>query len=86
MGLITEMFLTFEGYSAPEVGDKIRINCIFKGVIRDACTLYIISVMDCIDEPYTVLIKVGELKLDDSWMPVKNTDFSYKNTPPNSFH
>ena len=35
MGLITEMFLTFEGYLKPEVGDHLRISCLFNGVVQE---------------------------------------------------
>ncbi|MDU6431712.1 MAG: hypothetical protein E6556_01845 [Pantoea sp.] len=58
MGLITEMFLTFDGYLKPMVGDHLRINCLFKGVVRDVCTVVIVEVCDCVDEPETVLIRI----------------------------
>ncbi len=56
MGLITEMFLTFDGFMKPDIGDHLRISCIFKGVVRDVYTVVIEQVCDCIDEPGTVLI------------------------------
>lgn len=58
MGLITEMFLSFGGFVKPQVGDHLRINCMFKGVKRDAYTVVIAQVSDCLDEPKTVLIQV----------------------------
>lgn len=58
-GLITEMFLTFDGFMRPDVGDQLRINCMFKGVVRDVYTVLIAQVCDCIDEPETVLISVS---------------------------
>jgi hypothetical protein len=60
MGLITEMFLTFEGYLKPEVGDHLRISCLFKGVVQDVYTVEISEVCDCENEPQTVLIRIKE--------------------------
>lgn len=57
MGLINEMFLTFDGYTKPDVGDHLRISCLFKGVVRDVYTVIISQVSDCVDEPETVLIR-----------------------------
>lgn len=65
MGLITEMFLTFDGFDKPNVGDHLRISCMFKGVVRDIYTVLISKVCDCIDEPGTVLIKVGKIEASD---------------------
>lgn len=66
MGLITEMFLTFDGYLKPEVGDHLRISCLFRGVVRDVYTVVIAKVSDCIDEPETVLIQIkSQQKVDD---------------------
>lgn len=65
MGLIKEMFLTFEGYMKPDVGDELRISCLFKGVIRDVYTVIISQVSECIDEPETVLIQIGSLKASE---------------------
>lgn len=59
MGLITEMFLTFDGYLKPEIGDHLRISCLFKGVVRDVYTVVIAKVLDCVDEPDTVLIQIA---------------------------
>lgn len=58
MGLITEMFLTFKGYEKPEVGDHLRISCMFKGVVRDVFISKISQVRECVDEPETVLIQL----------------------------
>jgi hypothetical protein len=58
MGLITEMFLTFDGFMKPEIGDHLRISCVFKGVVRDVYTVVITQVCDCVEEPETVLIRV----------------------------
>lgn len=58
MGLITEMFLTFNGYLKPEVGDHLRISCLFKGVVRDVYTVEVANVLDCVDEPDLVLIQI----------------------------
>ncbi|MGX9243393.1 hypothetical protein ACWXWB_19475 [Pantoea dispersa] len=58
MGLITEMFLTFEGYLKPEVGDHLRISCLFKGIVQDIYKVEISKVSECVDEPETVLIQV----------------------------
>ncbi|WP_210452335.1 hypothetical protein [Pantoea ananatis] len=58
MGLITEMFLTFEGYLKPEVGDHLRISCLFKDIVRDVYTVVITKIFDCMDETETVLIQV----------------------------
>lgn len=67
MGLITEMFLTFEGYLKPEVGDHLRVSCLFKGVVRDVYTVVIAKVLDCVDEPETVLIQIEfQVRGDDS--------------------
>jgi len=60
MGLITEMFLTFEGYLKPEVGDHLRISCLFKGVVQDVYTVEISEVCDCENESQTVLIRIKE--------------------------
>jgi hypothetical protein len=57
MGLIKEMFLTFDGYTKPDVGDHLRISCLFKGVVRDVYTVIISQVSDCVDESDTVLIR-----------------------------
>lgn len=59
MGLITEMFLTFEGYLKPEVGDHLRISCLFKGVVQDVYTAVLDDVANCLDDKDTVLIKLG---------------------------
>lgn len=64
MGLIKEMFLTFEGYSKPEVGDQLRVSCLFKGVVRDVYTVAISRVSDCIEEPETVLISIALMSYD----------------------
>lgn len=64
MGLITEMFLTFEGYLKPEIGDQLRISCMFKKVVQDSYSMVITRVADCYDEPYTVLIGVTP-KIDE---------------------
>lgn len=61
MGLITEMFLTFEGYLKPEVGDHLRISCLFKGVVQDVYKVEISQVSECVDEPETVLIQVKKI-------------------------
>lgn len=61
MGLITEMFLTFEGYLKPEVGDHLRISCLFKGVVQDVYKVEISQVSECVDEPDTVLIQVKKI-------------------------
>lgn len=67
MGLITEMFLTFEGYLKPEIGDHLRISCLFKGVVRDVYTVVIAKVLDCVDEPETVLVQIEfQSRVDDS--------------------
>lgn len=58
MGLITEMFLTFKGYLKPEVGDHLRISCLFKDIVRDVYTVAITKISDCMDEPEMVLIQV----------------------------
>lgn len=64
MGLITEMFLTFDGFIKPDIGDHLRISCVYKGVVRDVCTVIILQVCDCADEPETVLLQVeNELKV-----------------------
>jgi len=63
MGLITEMFLIYEGYLCPEEGDQLRISCTFKGVVRDIYIVKILEVRPCVDEPETVLIRVGALQL-----------------------
>lgn len=61
MGLITEMFLTFEGYLKPEVGDHLRISCLFKDVVQDVYKVEITQVSECVDEPATVLIQVKKI-------------------------
>lgn len=61
MGLITEMFLTFDGYLKPEVGDHLRIGCLFKGIVQDSYTVKIIDIAECVDEQHTVLIRVNNL-------------------------
>ncbi|MBY4840994.1 hypothetical protein [Pantoea sp. DY-5] len=61
MGLITEMFLTFEGYLKPEVGDHLRISCLFKGIVQDVYKVEISQVSECVDEPDTVLIQVKKI-------------------------
>lgn len=61
MGLITEMFLTFDGFMKPGIGDHLRISCMFKGVVRDVYTVEISQVSECIDEPETVLIQVKKI-------------------------
>lgn len=58
MGLITEMFLTFDGFTKPDVGDHLRISCLYKGVVRDRYTVVILKISECADEPETVLISV----------------------------
>jgi len=58
MGLITEMFLTFEGFAKPNIGDHLRISCVFKGLVRDTYTVLIAQVCDCDDEPETVLLRI----------------------------
>ncbi|KTR97868.1 hypothetical protein NS375_17700 [Pantoea dispersa] len=65
MGLITEMFLTFDGFMKPDVGDHLRISCMFKGVVREVYTVVIIDMADCVDEPSTVLIRVEEKSVVD---------------------
>lgn len=65
MGLITEMFLTFDGFDKPNVGDQLRISCQFKGVVRDVCTVVIAQMCDCVDEPDTILIQVTAPKKMD---------------------
>lgn len=62
VGLITEMFLTFVGFIKPDVGDHLRISCIFKGIVRDVYTVEIAQVCDCVDEPHTVLIRIEQSK------------------------
>lgn len=66
MGLITEMFLTFEGYLKPEIGDHLRISCLFRGVVQDVYTVEISDVLDCNDEPLTVLIRINKNILTNS--------------------
>lgn len=61
MGLITEMFLTFDGFIRPEIGDHLRISCLFQGVVRDVYTVKITQVSDCVDEPETVLIQIQHI-------------------------
>lgn len=61
MGLITEMFLTFDGYLKPEVGDHLRISCLFKGVVQDVYKVEISEVSECVDEPETVLVHVKKI-------------------------
>lgn len=61
MGLITEMFLTFEGYLKPEIGDHLRIGCLFKGVVQDVYKVEISQVSECVEEPDTVLIQVKKI-------------------------
>lgn len=63
MGIIKEIFLDFEGYPAPQIGDHIRISCVYKGVVRDVLTLNIKAISECFNEPYTVLIKVCSLEV-----------------------
>jgi len=65
MGLIKEMFLTFEGYIKPDVGDHLRITCLFKGVVRDVYTVIISHISECVDEPETVLIQIGSTNASD---------------------
>lgn len=55
------MFLTFEGYLKPEVGDHLRISCLFKGVVQDVYKVEILQVSECLDEPDTVLIQVKKI-------------------------
>lgn len=62
MGLITEMFLTYEGYVKPEIGDHLRISCMFKGVVRDVYTVVISQICECADEKDTVLIRYEKNK------------------------
>lgn len=87
MGLITEMFLSFGGYLKPEVGDHLRISCLFKGVVRDVYTVVVSKVLDCVDEPDTVLIQIKPYqKVEDSSVNdamsliVKPTEYSSKPT------
>ncbi|OSN07223.1 hypothetical protein AU510_06345 [Lonsdalea britannica] len=61
MGLITEMFLTFEGYLKPAAGDHLRISYLFKGVVQDVYKVEITQVPECVDEPETVLIQVKRI-------------------------
>ena len=46
MGLITEVFLTFEGFFKPEIGDHLCISCLFKSVVRDVYMVVIAKVLD----------------------------------------
>ncbi|MFJ5161988.1 hypothetical protein ACIP6T_22715 [Pantoea sp. NPDC088449] len=62
MGLITEMFLTYEGYVKPEIGDHLRISCMFKGVVRDVYTVVISEICECVDEENTVLVRYEKNK------------------------
>lgn len=62
MGLITEMFLSFDGFIKPDVGDHLRISCMFKGVVRDVYIVEIAQVCDCYDEPQNVLIRIEKSK------------------------
>lgn len=62
MGLITEMFLTYEGYVKPEIGDHLRISCVFKGVVRDVYIVVISQICECVDEKDTVLIRYEKNK------------------------
>lgn len=61
MGLITEMFLSYDGYQRPDIGDQLRISCVFKDVVRDVYTVEIILVSECVNENDTVLIKVSSI-------------------------
>lgn len=61
MRLITEMFLTFDGFIKPDVGDHLRISCMFKGG-REAYTVVIAQVCDCVDEPETVLLRIEKIQ------------------------
>jgi len=61
LGLIKEMFLTFEGYMKPEIDDQLRISCLFKGIVRDVYIVVISQLLDCIDEPDTVLIRIEDV-------------------------
>ena len=58
MGLISEMFLSYQGYERPTPGDHLRISCTYQGVVRDKITVKIVSALDSDDAPLTVLIKV----------------------------
>ncbi|WP_097095619.1 hypothetical protein [Candidatus Pantoea floridensis] len=77
MGLITEMFLTYEGYLKPELGDHLRISCMFKGVVQDTYTVVISQISECADEVDTVLIRViPKSQSDESKLAVRFTDSS----------
>lgn len=60
MGVITEMFLNFNVFERPSVGDNVRVSCLFKGVVCDVLTVVIVQVCECIDEPETVLIRINK--------------------------
>lgn len=77
MGLITEMFLTYEGYLKPELGDHLRISCMFKGVVQDTYTVIISQISECADEADTVLIRVMQKsQSDETKLPARFTDSS----------
>lgn len=59
MGLITEMFLTFDGFMKPNIGDHLRISCMYKGVVRDVYIVVIQQVSESVADPDTVLIRVS---------------------------
>lgn len=58
MGLIKEMYLSYNGYSKPVGGDSLRISCAYQGVVRDVITVKIVSAADSSGAPETVLIRV----------------------------
>lgn len=72
MGLITEMFLTYEGYLKPDVGDRLRISCLFKGVVQEFYTVVIAQLSDCVDEGNTVLIRIKKCEPDSLNKSKKN--------------
>jgi hypothetical protein len=85
MGLITEMFLNFEGYMMPETGDHLRISCTFKGVTQDVYTVCINKVSECCDEPETVLIQIAPLSPGDG-MPSLSQRSSEKKSNTYRYH
>ncbi|WLS78817.1 hypothetical protein Q3V30_20740 [Erwinia pyri] len=58
MGLISEMFLSYQGYERPTPGDHLRISCTFQSVVREKITMRIVSSVDSDEAPDTVLLKV----------------------------
>lgn len=88
MGLISEMFLTFDGYMKPDVGDHLRISCLFRGVVRDIYTVMISKLSDCIDEPETVLIQIQHIEKSGflSNSDTSDANQSDKSEPPITLH